>query len=265
MNEKNDKPMFAEERKLAIVDTVTRKGSVTVAELCEQFVVSPATIRNDLRDLEKAGKLIRTHGGAMMRQRTGSETTLEVRAVENVDAKKAIAATVLDCIDDGDTVILDVGTTVYELARLVVERRKVRILTNDLNIGLLADEYPGTEIYVLGGKARPGYHCTVGADAIRTLSNYAVDKAFMGTNGFDIAYGASTPDPGHAEIKRAMLAAASKVFLLCDSTKIGKRSFARFAEPHDIDVLVTERMTQDELQRFEEAGLEVRSHRTVSA
>lgn len=249
--------MFAEERKIAIVERVVSKGSVTVAELCDSFEVSPATIRNDLRDLEVAGKLVRTHGGAMVRQRTGSETTLAARAVENVDAKKAIALAAVECVEDGDTIILDVSTTVYELARLIVERRQTKIVTNDLTIGLLADEYPATEIYLLGGRARSGYHCTIGQSAIRALADFAVDKAFLGTNGLDLLYGASTPDPGHGEIKKAMLAAASKVYLLCDAAKIGRRAFSRFAETREIDVLVTDRISRQQRNQFEESGIEV--------
>lgn len=249
--------MFAEERKMAIVETVVRNGSVTVTELCDSFEVSPATIRNDLRDLEVAGKLVRTHGGAMVRQRTGSETTLAARAVENVEAKKAIALAGIECVEDGDTLILDVGTTVYELARLIVERRQTKIVTNDLNIGLLADEYPGTEIYLLGGRTRPGYHCTIGPSAIRELADLAVDKAFLGTNGLDVEYGASTPDPGHGEIKKAMLAAAAKVYLLCDATKIGRRAFSRFAETREIDVIVTDRISRAQREQFEDSGIEV--------
>jgi len=263
MTTKNDKPMFAEERKMAIVETVIKSGSITVVELCDLFDVSPATIRNDLRDLEMAGKLLRTHGGAMVRQRTGSETTLAVRAIENVEAKKKIALAAIECIEDGDTLILDVGTTIYELAKLVVERRKTTIVTNDLNIGLLADDHPETEIYLLGGRTRPGYHCTLGPSAIDDLKDVAVDKAFLGTNGLDVDYGASTPDPNHGEVKKAMFSAASKRYLLCDASKIGKRSFSRFAEPKDIDVIVTDRISKNQQERFEESGIEVVCRTTV--
>lgn len=257
MNDRFDKPMFAEERKIAIVESVVQNGSITVADLCKRFDVSPATVRNDLRDLEIAGKLVRTHGGAMVRQRTGSETTLAVRGVVNVQAKKQIALAAIACIEDGDTLILDVSTTVYELARLIVGRRRTTIVSNDLNIGLLAEENPDSEIYLLGGRTRPGYHCTLGNAAVRELKDIAVDKAFLGTNGLDVAYGASTPDPGHGEVKKAMLAAAAKRYLLCDSSKIGIRSFFRFAESQDIDVVITDVISQEQRDLFEEAGIEI--------
>jgi DeoR family fructose operon transcriptional repressor len=260
MRDLGGKPMFAEERKLSIVDLVSQRGSVTVTELCEMYDVSPATIRNDLRDLEQTAKLLRTHGGAMARNRTGVETTLETRAVQNVEAKKAIARIAYDCIEDGDTIILDVGTTTYELARIIMKRRSVKIVTSDLKIGLLADDYPDSDIYLLGGLIRSGYHCAIGENPIRELKNLAVDKAFMGTNGFDIEFGASTPDTRQAELKRAMIAAASKNYILCDGDKMGKRSFARFATIDEIDVLVIDRISSRDIELLEESGIDVRTH-----
>lgn len=263
MNTRNEKPVFAEERKIAIVDLVTREGALTVQEFCRRFDVSPATIRNDLRDLEKEGKLLRTHGGAMPRLRTGSETTLDSRSVVNVDAKKEIASLAIECVEDGDTLILDVGTTMYEFARLLVSRRGLHIVTNDLKIGSLADEFPELDIHILGGRIRPGYHCTVGGDAIRALEEFAVDKAFLGTNGFDIGYGVSTPDTGQAEVKKAMIAAATKNYVLCDSGKFGTRSFSRFATIEDLDVLITDRISRSDADRLEEIGVEVHAGKII--
>lgn len=260
MSDLAKRAMFAEERKLSIVQLVLERGSVTVAELCDRYDVSPATIRNDLRDLEQAGRLLRTHGGAMAYNRTGVETTLETRSVQNVEAKKTIARIALDCIEDGDTIILDVGTTTYELARAIMNRKAVKIVTNDLKIGFLADEYPNSDIYLLGGRIRPGYHCAIGANAIQELQDFAVDKAFMGTNGLDVTYGASTPDTGQAEVKRAMLASASKNYVLCDAGKLGKRSFVRFAAIDEIDVLIIDRISSRDQESLEENGIDVRTH-----
>lgn len=261
MNSRNDRPVFAEERKIAIVDLVGRDGAITVGELCARFDVSPATIRNDLRDLERSGALLRTHGGAMPRQRTGSETTLRDRSGGNVEARRSIATLALDCVEDGDTMILDVGTTTHELALLLGGRRDVHVVTNDLRIGCLADQYESLDIYVLSGRVRSGYHCTVGASAVRDLSDFAVDKAFLGTNGFDPGHGASTPDADQAEIKRAMIEAAQKRYLLCDSGKFGKLSFVRFAELDQIDVLITDRISRRDLERLERDDVEVRTGR----
>lgn len=258
MRPPNDKPIFAEERKRAIVEQV-KNGALSVAELVEIFNVSPTTIRNDLRELESQGLLVRTHGGAMPRHQTGAETTLDQRVVENVQAKQAIAQLALACIEDGDTLILDVGTTTYELARLVGLHRRVRIVTNDLKIALLADEFDNLDIFMVGGKLRPGYHSVVGAAAVRHLRDFAVDRAFLGTNAFDMAFGASAPDSAQAEVKRAMLDAATKNYILCDASKFGKRSFVCFAPFKTIDVLITDAISNADLRLLEEGGLEVLS------
>ena len=106
----------------------------------------------------------------------------------------------------------------------------------------------------LGGTLRKGYHCTVGPVGIRMIQDLRVDKAFMATNSLSVEAGATTPDLQHAETKRAMIAVARKAIFLCDSSKIGGESFARFAELDQIEVLVTERMDKDDRQRFEEVG-----------
>lgn len=255
MHTQPDKPIYAEERKIAIVKEL-KNGALSVTELANIFNVSPTTIRNDLRDLERQGQLVRTHGGAMMRQQTGIETPMDERN-ENVDAKQAIAKMALECIEDGDTLVLDAGTTTYALAQLIGIYRQVRIVTNDLKIASLADEYPNLDIFMLGGKVRAGYHCVVGAAAVRNLSTFSADRVFLGTNGFDLQFGASTPDVEQAEMKRAMLESAAKNYILCDHTKFGKRSFTCFANFNEIDAIVIDQIARGNLRNLENAGLEV--------
>ncbi|MEM6281698.1 MAG: DeoR/GlpR family DNA-binding transcription regulator [Chloroflexota bacterium] len=254
--QKPNKLVFAEERKQAIVERI-ELGALTVSELTEIFDVSPTTIRNDLRELEQQGLLVRTHGGAMPRQKTGAETALEQRQIENIEAKKLIAQAALGCVEDGDTLILDVGTTTYELARLLGKHHRVRVVTNDLQIALLADEYPNLDIFMLEGKIRSGYHCVIGAAAVRSLSAFTADYAFLGTNGFDIEFGASTPDTEQAEMKRAIIRSSSKNYLLCDSSKFGRRSFTRFARFEEVDAVITDNIAESDIRSLEERGLEV--------
>ncbi|MCF7929311.1 MAG: DeoR/GlpR family DNA-binding transcription regulator [Spirochaetales bacterium] len=263
MNTENEKPVFAEERKIAIVEYVENTGSVTISDLCRRFDVSPATIRNDLRELERQARLIRTHGGAMRRHRTGYETRLENRTIEQVEKKQIIANLALECVESGDTILLDVGTTTYELATVLGSFNNLQIVTNDLKIAYLADEYPNVLFTVLGGQVRSGYHSMVGSSVLRELEDFAVDRAFMGTNAFEIGYGASTPDPGQAEVKKKMLKIATKNYLLCDSTKIGGRSFVRFATMEELDVLVTDQISSEDLELLENSGIEVRAGRVL--
>jgi DeoR family fructose operon transcriptional repressor len=261
----NSGEMFVEERKQKILEHIADKRKATVVELCELFKVSSATIRNDLRDLESAGLLVRTHGGAMVRSRTGMETDMHARGIENLEAKRRIAELAVRLIDDGDTVVLDTGTTVLELARLLDRKRDITVVTNDLAIALLLEEYESVRIVLMGGLVRKRFHCTVSFDTSsrEMLTGLTVDKAFMGVNSFSLEKGASTPDLSHAETKRRMMSIAAKVVLLFDQSKLGRNSFARFAAIEEIDTAVTDAIAEADKKTLEESGIEVIAGREI--
>ncbi len=240
-----DKTLFAEERKKRIVDYINEKRRVTVPELCEFFSVSGATMRNDLRELGKSGQITRTHGGAIRRSRTGYEPVMDFRADKNLNAKRMIARAALEEIDDGDTIILDTGTTIKELAILLKYKNNISVVTNDIKVAAELEEAPGCDVYMVGGLLRKGFHCTVNNDVFTDLRKISVDKAFLGANSFSARKGASTPDIGQSEIKRQMIGISSKVILLCDSTKIETDSFINFATPEQIDLLITDTISED--------------------
>jgi DeoR family fructose operon transcriptional repressor len=254
-----DGALFVEERKQKILEYIEEHRKATVAELCEQFRVSSATIRNDLRDLEKGDLLLRTHGGAMVRSKTGQELDSSQKRVQNLEAKRRIAQAALELIEDGDRIILDTGTTTLELARLLAQRRDLTVVTNDLAIALLLEEFDSVSVVFIGGVLRRRFHCTVsyGNAWKETLSGLTLDKAFMGVNSLSLEKGATTPDIGQAETKKLMLDIAVKVFLLCDSSKFGRSSFARFATLDQIDAVVTEAVSPADRRRLEELGIEL--------
>jgi DeoR family transcriptional regulator, fructose operon transcriptional repressor len=252
--------MFAEERKLKIFDFLTEHKKATVAELVSYFKVSNTTVRNDLREMERDRLLIRTHGGAMLRTRTGYEPDPYEKQIKNVEEKKRIALVALDLIDDGDTIILDTGTTTMELALLLARKKNLRVITNDLLIALLLEDNANIiDILFIGGIIRKKYHCTLkyrNASA-EMLTGLTVDKAFITANGFSHQKGGTTPDIGQAEIKTLLMAAASTVVVLCDGSKIGDDYFIQFATVDQVDKLVTDRMEPREKETLEEMGLDV--------
>ena len=132
--------LFAEERKIKIVELVEEHKQATVARLCEHFGVSSATVRNDLRDLANAGLLIRTHGGAIAKSQTAFELQTKQKVDQNLEAKAGIAAEANELIEDGDTIIIDSGTTTLELSKLLKSRRNLTVITNDLNTALILEE-----------------------------------------------------------------------------------------------------------------------------
>jgi DeoR family fructose operon transcriptional repressor len=251
--------MFVEERKQRILERIEQQRKATVAELCEQFRVSSATIRSDLRDLEAAGLLIRTHGGAMVKSKTGLEQDMVQRGTQHLAEKRRTAERALALIEDGDTVILDTGTTCLELARLLGRRRDLTVVTNDLAIALALESAESVRVLFMGGLVRRNYHCTVihGSAGREILSGLSVDKAFMACNSFSVEKGASTPDIVHAETKKLMMSIAAKVIVLFDASKMGRTSFALFAPLEAIDTIVTDAIGADDRSRLEENGIDV--------
>ena len=254
-----ESPLFVEERKMKIVEFVEEHRKATVAELCEHFGMSSATIRNDLRDLEHSNLINRTHGGVMVKTKTGLELNSNQKEDQHLEAKKRIARAALEMIEDGDTIILDTGTTTIELARLLNTRRRVTVVTNDLAIALVMEQQPEATIVLMGGIVRKNFHCTVsiGDAGAQIMSGLVVDKAFMGTNGLSLDRGATTPDINTAQTKKLMVAMASSVVVLCDSSKLGRDSFAQFAPFDQIDTIITESCSEAEKDRLEEHGVAV--------
>jgi len=251
--------LFVEERKQRILEHIAAQRKATVVELCDLFRVSSATIRNDLRDLETEGLLVRTHGGAMRKSKTGLEQDMAARGVQNLAAKRTIAEAALRQVEDGDMIVLDTGSTVLELARRLDGKRDITVVTNDLAIATLLEDHESAKVVLLGGTVRKRFHCTVFHDlASRSLlSGLTVDKAFMGLNSFSLEKGASTPDIGHAETKKLMMSIAAKVVLLFDATKMGRNSFAQFAAIEEVDSIVTDSISEADRKALEDTGIEV--------
>jgi DeoR family transcriptional regulator, fructose operon transcriptional repressor len=256
--------IFVEERKRDILAYVESRKKATVAELCERFGVSSATIRSDLRDLEQGGGLVRTHGGAIVRGQARFEPDASEKGVQRREEKRAIAALALAAIEDGDTVVLDTGSTTFELAELLDSKRDITVLTNDLAIAMRLEQHPTATVHLLGGVLRKRFHCTVGSRAEGSLRGLTVDKAFMAANGFSLEKGAGTPDLQQAELKKLMMSIAMKVYLLADSSKMGKNSFATFASLGEFDCFITDAISAEDAKVLEEAGVEVLSASPVA-
>ncbi|MDC7235647.1 MAG: DeoR/GlpR family DNA-binding transcription regulator [Spirochaetales bacterium] len=254
-----DKTLFAEERKKKIVDYINEKRRVTVPELCDAFSVSGATMRNDLRDLDESGLITRTHGGAIRKTRTGHEPVMDLRSDKNTEAKSRIAEAALLEIEDGDTIILDTGTTVKALAAILHRKKNLTVVTNDIKVAADLEAFPSCEVLVIGGLLRKGFHCTVGYGMFSNIGSLSVDKAFLGANSFSARKGASTPDLSQSEIKRQMMEIAAKVIILCDHSKLETDSFMNFASPSQVDLLVTDRIEDDLRRIYEEKDISVRT------
>jgi DeoR family fructose operon transcriptional repressor len=230
--------MQAEDRRQLIIDELRRRGRVSVSRLADVHDVTPETVRRDLIELEQRGQLRRTHGGAVASERTRLEPAVSERAQHMAAEKARIAEAALAHLpDDGGTVLLDAGTTTGALVERFPTDRQLTVVTNAVPLALRLAVFPMITVIVVGGRLRPRTLANVDDLAVDTLRDLRVDVAFVATNGIS-ARGCTTPDPSEAAVKRAMVAAADKVVLLADHTKLGHEHFVRFAELADLDVVI---------------------------
>ena len=241
MKTSEETPLFAIERREAIIKLIEERSKVLVPELCDHFGVSPATIRTDLRELEAVGRLKRTHGGAVPAGKAGFEPNTVHKQVERVLEKRRIAEQAARYVEDGDTILLDSGTTMMELAARLAGRTNLTVVTNDLRIAGFLEANASATVVLVGGTVRRGFHCALGPMAVAALSGLSVDRAFIASNAVSIDKGFTTPGFDHAELKKKMIEIASETLVLADSAKLGRISFVRFAEFEEVDRFVTDK------------------------
>lgn len=245
--------MFAEERQQRIAERARAQGRVDVGELAAEFDVTTETIRRDLTALERHGVLRKVHGGAIPVERLGFEPGLAVRDTVMTAEKERIAKSALAELPDEGAVLLDAGTTTSRLAEVWPIDRELTVVTNALPIATALAGRPQTTVLIVGGKVRGRTMAAVDDWALRSLADSFVDVAFIGANGVSVERGLTTPDTGEAAVKRAMIAAARRVVVLADHTKVGNDCLARFGSLSDVDVLITD-SGLDEAQASELAG-----------
>ena len=248
---------FAPERRERLRQIVRSRHAVRVEELREELGVSTATIRRDLDELEESGALRRVHGGAVAVGVHPIEARFEAKAARHAAEKQRIAARAAQLVDPDSSVYLDSGSTCLELARLLVDRADVTVVTNSLPaIVELAGR--GPRLVVVGGELRPLSQALVGPLSARLLEGLYVDRAFMGTFSLSLDAGLTTTDPSEAFTKERVLTRAREVVLLVDSSKLGTRSFAHAGRLDQLDVVITDAELDEEAAAvFANAGVRV--------
>ena len=250
--------MLAEDRRRKLYELIREEGSARVSTLSETFSVSEPTIRSDLERLESEGLVVRDHGGAYLRDVGLLVRSHTLHHTENADKKRLIGRKAAEFVHDNDTLILDSGTTVTELAKNLLERRNLNIVTNALNIALLVGSEPSFTVHVTGGEFKAPTLSLTGEQAAAIFENVFVGKLFLATAGISPESGLTYPGFSDLPVKRAMIRAARTTYLLADSTKIGKTSFAALGGLSDVDVLITDDgIDPESVQMFEALGTEV--------
>ena len=231
--------MLAEERFGMILDLLNRQRTATVQQLCEALDASESTIRRDLTELDRLGKLVKVHGGATLPDSRffAEEPTMEAKQELAVPQKRNIAAAAAALICPDDFVFVDAGSTTLELVRaLEGDALRTNYVTNGVaHARILAQK--GCRVFLPGGLLRPQTEAIVGASAVSSLQQYNFTKAFMGANGVALEAGFTTPDPEEAAVKAAVVHRARETWFLVDDAKFARICPAVITDLHNGAIL----------------------------
>ena len=232
--------MLKEERHKIILDRIRDDGQVTVARLSELLDVSEVTIRRDLRDLDERGKLQRAHGGAILLKQPPGDLPYYAREHEQVQEKTAIARLAAGLIQDGETIVLDAGTTIASLARALVHRRDLTVITNSLHVvnELAGDD--NIELIVIGGMFRKSEKSMVSHIAEQAIREFRADRVFMGMRGIDPIHGFTNDYLPEARTDRTILKMAPQIVIVADRSKLGLVSTVYLAPVTAAHLLITD-------------------------
>lgn len=249
---------LGEARRAGILAWLQEEGSARVRALAEAFGVSEVTMRQDLEKLESDGHIVREHGGAFLKSVTQQVRAMALQHQGNMDAKRRIGRAAAALARDGDTVILDSGSTTTEVAQALIGRRDMTVITNALNIALMLGAQPGFDVHMTGGHFKAPTLSLSGERSAEFFRGLFVQKLFLATAAIDLAAGLTYPALSDIPVKRAMIEAAEKVILVADSTKIGARAFSALGGIDLVHLLVTDDGIRDEDRAaIETAGVEV--------
>jgi len=232
--------MLPNQRREKILELLKEDGSAKVIELAKIFKVTEVTVRQDLEKLEKEGLINREHGGAFLKSVEDNVRNFALMNQDNMDRKQLIGKKAAELVESGDTIILDSGSTTTEIAKHLAGRKNLTVITNALNIALLLGAEPGIEVIVTGGEFKPPTLSLTGQKAAAFFEGIHVDKLFLATAGISLRSGLTYPSLSDIVVKKAMIDVAEKVYLVADSSKIGKNAFASLGALSLIDYIITD-------------------------
>jgi DeoR family transcriptional regulator of aga operon len=233
--------LLVAERRHRIVELLREHGKVTVEALAVRFATSAVTIRTDLAALEANGALERTHGGALRRQDDDDQPIKVKRTLHHAE-KVRIAKAAAALIQDGETVILDSGTTTAEIAKQIrkLEVQSINVITNALNIAALLTDVPAVRLIMPGGILRPESNSLSGHMAEAALANLQADRLFLGADGLDPERGVMTPHLPEAQLNAKMIEISRQVIVVADSSKLMRRNISLIARVEQLHMIITD-------------------------
>jgi DeoR/GlpR family transcriptional regulator of sugar metabolism len=248
--------MLVESRRRALLDLVNRQGFATLEELVRSTGASESTIRRDLEALDQAGTIKRTHGGAVCTGDVRAMPALDDRATTAEAEKVAIGRAVAGLIEDGETVLLDGGTTTLEVARALVGR-PLQVVTNSLPIAALLASSKDTDLIMIGGYIYPRTGVAMGPLAVASMQGIRVRRAVLGAGGIT-AEGVFNSNSLLVETERQMMTCGQEVLIAADHSKFGRQSLSRLCGLDEIQRVVTDSGAADsDRAMLESAGVEL--------
>ncbi|CAG5009623.1 Glycerol-3-phosphate regulon repressor [Dyadobacter sp. CECT 9275] len=246
--------MSFQNRKNKILQLVREHGEVNIKELSAATGASGITIRRDLQVLAEDGLIFRTHGGAMKPDLVKTPVDFINKVARHISEKDQICRRAVQLIEEGDTLFMDCGSTVFRLCGLI-RHMDVRVITNSLPV---VHELMGSTVRLnlIGGELDKMRQAMHGSIAVEHIGRYHANKAFVGVDGISAAKGLSASSEKEAEITMAMAANSSQTYLLCDASKVGRDSYLQFADIDILSALVTNEKTESVL-KIQEKGLPV--------
>lgn len=249
--------MNADDRQHQILEQLARRGELGIAELSARFEVSEMTVRRDLTQLAGAGLVVRTHGGAAPVASGSFEPPFRLRSRTNTDAKRRIAMGVAGQVVDGQTIILDGGTTGVAIAEELVGR-SITVCALNLRVAEVLSAEAPTRVMTPGGLIRTGEASIIGSEAEESIRRYRFDLYIMTASAVDARAGFTEWNVEDAATKRASLSAARRTIAAVDSSKFAREAFARICRLDEVEAVVTdEGITVEQRRDITVAGLDL--------
>lgn len=248
--------MTKEERQNSILDSLLKQGSVQVSDLADKLDVSSVTIRKDLTELEREGRLYRSHGKAILINPFTNNRSVNEKEKLNTEEKRLIGMEAARLITPDDSIILASGTTIHAFAGQIKPQGKLTVVTAALQATQTLTANDNIDVIQLGGIVRHSSLSVVGKYSEQLLEGCSFSKLFLGVDGIDFDYGISTTDIREAELNRVMMHAAQKTIVLADSSKFGRRGFAKISNIEDVDMIITDSNVPEAARvQLEELGI----------
>ena len=250
--------MTKEERHEMILGELIKHGTVLVSDLVEKLEVSAVTVRKDLTELEKSDRLYRSHGRAVLVNPYINNRSVSEKEKIAPDQKHAIGREAARLIVRDDSIAIASGTTVHALARNIMPIHRLTVVSASLPVSNILSQHESIDIIQLGGMLRHSSRSVVGEYSARILDECSFSKLYLGVDGIDFDYGITTTDMREAALNQKMMAASQKTIVLADSSKFGRRGFAKIADMDAVDIIITDPgVSPKVIRQVEDLGIEL--------